>query len=52
MVFSRTDTMTDSECFYNSVLELFEDIEEQEEVRDLVGWWNRYVNIKWPCIPI
>jgi hypothetical protein len=41
-VFSRTDTQTDSERFYNSVLELFEDIEEREEVEDLLVWWNRY----------
>jgi hypothetical protein len=40
-VFSRTDTATDSERFYNSVLDLFEDVEEKEEVNDLVAWWNR-----------
>jgi hypothetical protein len=32
---------TDSERFYNSVLNLFEDIEEREEVADLIVWWNR-----------
>ncbi|THH16841.1 hypothetical protein EW146_g3868 [Bondarzewia mesenterica] len=42
-VFSRTDTVTDSERFYNSVLELFEDIEEQEEVNALLLWWNRQI---------
>lgn len=41
-VFSRTDTITDSEKFYTSILDLFEDIEEQEEVNDLLVWWNRY----------
>jgi hypothetical protein len=41
-VFSRTDTSTDSERFYTSVLELFEDVEENEEVNDLLAWWNRY----------
>ena len=33
--------VTDSERFYNSVLDLFDDIDEQEEVRDLIVWWNR-----------
>ena len=37
--------MTDSERFYNSVLDLFEDIEEAEEVNDLLMWWNRYTLI-------
>jgi hypothetical protein len=41
-VFSRTDTVTDSERFYNSVMDLFEDVEEQEEVNELQTWWNRY----------
>jgi hypothetical protein len=36
------DTVTDSERFYNSILDLLEDIDEQEEVRDLLVWWNRY----------
>jgi hypothetical protein len=40
-VFSRTDLTTDSERFYNSVLTIFEDIEEREEVADLIVWWNR-----------
>jgi len=40
-VFSRTDTVTGSEKFYNTVLDLFEDVEEQEEVNDLQTWWNR-----------
>jgi hypothetical protein len=44
-VFSRTDTATDSERFYNSVLDLFEDVEEQKEVNDLMTWWNRLVLI-------
>jgi hypothetical protein len=33
--------VTDSERFYNSVLELFDDIDEKEEVDDLLVWWNR-----------
>jgi hypothetical protein len=40
-VFSRSDTVTDSERFYNSVIELLEDPDEQEEVNALVTWWNR-----------
>jgi len=35
--------VTDSERFYNSILDLFDDVEEQEEVNDLKAWWNRYV---------
>ena len=41
--------MTDSERFYNSVLDLFEDIEEAEEVNDLLMWWNRYTLIFQPA---
>jgi hypothetical protein len=40
-VFSRSDMVTDSERFYSSILELFEDVEEKEEVNDLMVWWNR-----------
>ena len=47
-MFSRTDTITDSETFYNSVIELLdsEDPEEVVEVNDLVDWWNRCVFLK------
>jgi hypothetical protein len=41
-VFSRTDTVTDSETFYSSILELFGDTDEKEEVAELLIWWNRY----------
>jgi hypothetical protein len=41
-VFSRTDTVTDSETFYSSILDIFDDPEEQEEVKDLLSWWNRF----------
>lgn len=34
-MFSRTDTVTDSERFYNSVLDLFDDLEEAEEVESV-----------------
>lgn len=40
-VFSRTDHVTDSERFYNSILELLDDREEKEEVDQLLMWWNR-----------
>ncbi|KAG1901226.1 uncharacterized protein F5891DRAFT_950921, partial [Suillus fuscotomentosus] len=40
-VFSHTDTVTDSERFYNSVLDIFEDLGEKQEVNDLTIWWNR-----------
>ncbi|TFK21413.1 hypothetical protein FA15DRAFT_597916, partial [Coprinopsis marcescibilis] len=40
-VFSRNDTVTDSENFYNSLLDLLEDPEEQTEVLALKIWWNR-----------
>jgi hypothetical protein len=42
-VFSRTDTITDSETFYNSLLSLLEDEEEKDEIRKLLVWWNRCV---------
>jgi len=41
-VFSRTDLVTDSEQFYNSILELFDDIDEHMEIDHLFVWWNRY----------
>ncbi|KAG1841724.1 hypothetical protein C8R48DRAFT_619982 [Suillus tomentosus] len=42
-VFSRTDTVTDSENFYHSILDLLEDPDEIEEVVDLMMWWTRRV---------
>jgi hypothetical protein len=39
--FSHTDAVTDSETFYNSILDLLADPDEREEVRDLLTWWNR-----------
>ena len=41
--FSRSDLATDSEQFYNSILELLEDPDEKDEVDQLMGWWNRCV---------
>ncbi|TEB25376.1 hypothetical protein FA13DRAFT_1637455, partial [Coprinellus micaceus] len=42
-VFSRTDRETDSETFYTSTLELLEDPEEQDEVKQLLTWWNQRI---------
>ena len=42
-VFSRTDTVTDSENFYHSILDLLEDPDESQEVVDLMMWWTRLV---------
>ncbi|KAG2737594.1 hypothetical protein P692DRAFT_20761377 [Suillus brevipes Sb2] len=42
-VFSRTDTVTDSETFYHSLLDLLEDPDEKGEVTDLLVWWNRQI---------
>ncbi|KAF6760739.1 hypothetical protein DFP72DRAFT_988103 [Ephemerocybe angulata] len=39
--FSRSNGTSDSENFYNLILELLEDPEEQSEVQDLLSWWNR-----------
>ena len=40
-VFSRTDTVTDSERFYNSLLEILDDPAEKKEVDALLKWWDR-----------
>ena len=42
-MFSRTDSETESETFYTTVLELLEEPEEQDEVKELLAWWNQYV---------
>ncbi|KAG1791290.1 hypothetical protein EV424DRAFT_1476026 [Suillus variegatus] len=42
-VFSRTDTVTNSENFYHSILDLLEDPDESEEVADLMTWWTRRI---------
>jgi hypothetical protein len=39
-VFCRSDTVTDSERFYDSVLDFLDDPEEKVEVGDLLNWWN------------
>ncbi|RDB25923.1 hypothetical protein Hypma_006362 [Hypsizygus marmoreus] len=42
-VFCRTDVTTDSQRFYDSVIEFLEDPMEQEEVSDLLTFWNRVI---------
>ncbi|KAG1856758.1 hypothetical protein F4604DRAFT_1883101 [Suillus subluteus] len=42
-VFSRTDTVTDSENFHHSILDLLEDPDESEEVGDLTTWWTHRI---------
>lgn len=39
--FSRTDGVTDSERFYNTLLEFLECPEEAEQVKDLLEWWDK-----------
>jgi hypothetical protein len=41
-VFSKSDKSTDSETFYNSILDLFDDLELKHETDELLSWWNRY----------
>ncbi|KAG1896427.1 uncharacterized protein F5891DRAFT_1130266 [Suillus fuscotomentosus] len=42
-VFSHTDTVTDSENFYHTILDLLDDPDEIQEVTDLMTWWTRQV---------
>ncbi|KAG1738830.1 uncharacterized protein EDB91DRAFT_1237634 [Suillus paluster] len=42
-VFSCTDTITDSEMFYHSLLDLLEDPDERMETTELLLWWNRQI---------
>ena len=39
-VFGRSDTTTDSERFYESVLDFLEDPDEKDFVDELLDWWN------------
>ncbi|TEB33309.1 hypothetical protein FA13DRAFT_1627468, partial [Coprinellus micaceus] len=41
--FSRTDRATDSEYFYELLIEVLEDPEEYVEVSALLEWWNRQI---------
>ncbi|KAG2130465.1 uncharacterized protein EDB93DRAFT_1094910, partial [Suillus bovinus] len=42
-VFSCTDTVTGSETFYHSLLDLLEDPDEHGEVIELLLWWNHQI---------
>ena len=51
-VFSHMDLVTDSECFYTSIMNLLNDSEEKEKVNQLILWWNRYFAVYlWP-VPV
>ncbi|KAI0309394.1 hypothetical protein OF83DRAFT_1072108, partial [Amylostereum chailletii] len=39
-IFSHTDRVSNSEQFYHSLLELFEDPEKKGEIDKLLAWWN------------
>ena len=39
----QTNLVTDSEHFYNSILELLDNPDKMEEVNQLLTWWNQYV---------
>ena len=39
-MFCQSDTSTNSERFYESVLDFLNDPDEEDEVGDLLNWWN------------
>ncbi|KZP09289.1 hypothetical protein FIBSPDRAFT_760197 [Athelia psychrophila] len=41
--FSRSDSVTDTERFYNSVMVLLRDKNELAEINELITWWNRQI---------
>ncbi|KAG6913088.1 hypothetical protein DXG01_009790 [Tephrocybe rancida] len=41
--FSRTDTVTDSDRFYQTVLATLHDPDELDDVNPLLRWWNQQV---------
>ncbi|RDB16267.1 hypothetical protein Hypma_003004 [Hypsizygus marmoreus] len=41
--FSRIDMVTDSERFYNSLLDMLEDCRDRPVVKQLLAWWNRKI---------
>ncbi|KAF8223950.1 hypothetical protein L208DRAFT_1314209, partial [Tricholoma matsutake] len=43
VTFTQSDTITDSECFYNSILQFLEDADENNEVDALLIWWNHQI---------
>ncbi|EAU87300.2 hypothetical protein CC1G_12213 [Coprinopsis cinerea okayama7 len=42
-VFSRTDLQTDSERFYESIMEAFHDPVYEVQVKALLEWWNKQI---------
>ena len=46
LVFSHTDKICDSKWFYNSLLELLYNADEQKEVEELLIWWNWWVVVE------
>ncbi|RDB24406.1 hypothetical protein Hypma_008496 [Hypsizygus marmoreus] len=51
-MFSRNDKLTDSGRFYDSIMELLEDEDEQAEVEELLEWWNGQVFPGWSRIAV
>ncbi|KZP19818.1 hypothetical protein FIBSPDRAFT_955085 [Athelia psychrophila] len=41
--FSRSNCVTDSERFYNTIMDLFSEVRELGEINDLAAWWNLQV---------
>ncbi|EGO23842.1 hypothetical protein SERLADRAFT_370680 [Serpula lacrymans var. lacrymans S7.9] len=41
-IFTKSSKVTDSESFYNSVLDVFDDPDEAQELNDLLTWWNLF----------
>ena len=48
-VFRSTRTTTDSELFYNTVLDFLDDPDEKPSVDELLDWWNWSVHIWLPA---
>ncbi|KZP03248.1 hypothetical protein FIBSPDRAFT_727103 [Athelia psychrophila] len=41
--FARSNCITDSERFYNTIMDLFLDVRELGEINELTAWWNAQV---------
>lgn len=42
-MFARSNCVTDSERFYNTIMDLFLEVRELGEINQLIAWWNVYV---------
>ena len=51
-VFCQSGTVSDSEVFYLSNLELFNNIKKLKEVNDLLAWWNQYEDVNFSLLTI